>query len=329
MNEKQLLEGLNYIEDDLLAESVNVAAKPNKVLRFPFKRLVAIAACLCLIMAIAVPAGFALGIFRGNYKPHDDGYHLIRQDIDNTYYIELPSATNVTEPIKSVLTKEKIKLTYQHTVPGNNTHWDMYTDEQGNEYTYHEVTGQLVSIVFQNKNANSHETAAITQDMVVAFSEAYLQDLVPSFSKYELAEYIADSANQSNATLMKANAYTVHYGVPIGEYFFGDQVIMHYSHGGDINSITFPQNAPPMLEAKQIQKLNDALPSKAQLHTLAVEHVQAQHMDAEAEKISVENAIIVQGLSGYELRCAVEYYYCPEGAAIATAHLLEFTVPLN
>ena len=91
MNEKQLLEGLNYIDDDLLAESVNVAAKPNKVLRFPFKRLVVIAACLCLIIAIAVPAGFALGIFRGNYKPHNDGYHLIRQDIDNTYYIELLS----------------------------------------------------------------------------------------------------------------------------------------------------------------------------------------------------------------------------------------------
>ena len=58
---------------------------------------------------------------------------------------------------------EPVTLTYDHSEKGREHNWDIYTDEEDNQYFYHEETGQLVCIMY------NHETPAPAKTTSAAY----------------------------------------------------------------------------------------------------------------------------------------------------------------
>ena len=116
------------------------------------------------------------------------------------------------------MASEPVTLTYNHSEKGREHNWDIYADEAGNRYTYHEETGQLVSIEFQSTSPQAQAASAIsypTEEEVRAFAERYMTALMPQFDLYGLASctYTGDYHGDPNGR------YLLSYGVPVGDYY--------------------------------------------------------------------------------------------------------------
>ena len=265
---------------------------------------VLIAILLVCISIFSVVSASSLN--RQNYSQADDGYHLIRDEVNGTCYIDLPNSTNVLNVSKTKRAiLDTVQLDYQYTEPGTNNNWDIYFDESGNKYTFHEVTGNLVSILFNNNEVATYSSDAntITKDAILDFSESYLTSIVDAFEDYELVSY---KESQSEDGLIAGNAYVVKYGIPVGDYFWGDQIVLRFSANGNLTDVSLSQNAPIQLSDQEKSELNNNLPTQSELLSAATTHL-AEEYGGSISNINITNTILVKTVTGFELRCMVEY----------------------
>ena len=282
------------------------------------------------VSAAAVVGGGALAATlsgRGAYTTLDNGYYLQRRDAVAAYTVSLPSITNAAaySRAKSAgMAEEETVLTYQYSEPGSQNNWDIYTDAAGNRYTYHEVTGQLVSILYQKDSAALLSNAAVEETDVLAFADDYLSSLFPDFDRYQLAS-CEETGDQGQ--VQAAYRYILQYGLPVGDYFLGDRITLCFTEDGSLVDATFPKGLNGALTAEQQQQLESNLPSDEQLLEEGTRQMEEKYGD-KLVNVELRNVVLREGDSGYELGVALGIQTSlPDGITIS--QLESFVYPLQ
>lgn len=266
------------------------------------------------VSAVAVVGGSALALTlsgRGVYTTMDNGYYLERQDAVASYSVNLPSVTNVSAYSRlrsSDMTTEETILTYQYSEPGSENNWDIYMDEAGNRYTYHGITGQLVSILYNQDAVSDMATlssdTAVAKADVVNFSDNYLESIVPGFDEYELVSY---EENLAEGEVSPAYRYILQYGLPIGDYFLGDRITLCFNDEGSLIDATFPKNSEGnTFTSEGKQQLSEKLPTDDQLLEIGTQKMQEKYGD-DLVSVEMRNVVLREGDTGtgYELEVAL------------------------
>lgn len=271
------------------------------------KKVICVAG-ICVLLLGAVGGFLSADTFlHGEYHTADNGYYLIRDDVNKTYAVRLPAETTVptgaaVKSTDSPAALETVELTYQYSYPGKtDSNWDIYTDQDGNRYTYKETTGQLVSISYfsDSKNTEKGNRSAYEKSDIIHFSERYLKAIVPDFSHYVLESYEAWEVEE-NAYM--ANQYSVTYAVPIGEYFFGDQIHLGYDGKGVLTGVTFSQTDPIELSEEEERALIAKLPSRDEFYQMAQDYLKETYPAPFCGMEQSSNPILVKTTAGYTLR---------------------------
>lgn len=275
------------------------------------KTICAVGICILFLGAAAGVFVSANMFLRGNDSATDTGYYLIRENAAKTYRVKLPAHTAVSDPFNlSSDSLETVELTYQYSNPGKVTNWDVYTDKNNNQYTYQETTGRLVSILYLGNRSDSETVkaqnkTAYKKDDIIKFSDGYLQELIPAFSKYTVADY---QELKTDGTVDVAYPYTVKYGVPIGDYFFADQIILRFSGAGELIDASFPMDDPAELSEEEQTRLVEKLPSYETFCKMAQTAMKEQH--PEMAKAEIDSApVLSKTVSGYTLCASVSLTY--------------------
>ncbi|MCI8554648.1 MAG: hypothetical protein HFJ80_06865 [Clostridiales bacterium] len=250
------------------------------------KRGMVMGACLLTAAVLLISGGFmsyADVQERGQYVDVQEGYILRRLDAQETCTVKLPADTCIPADSGSraaVLKKiaaRPVTLHYDHSEKGSTCNWDVYEDEEGNSYTYHEMTGQMVSIQFQKAFAAERDTSTFyTEEEIHAFAEQYLRALVPRFGLYELASsyFAGHSPEDPNAR------YILDYGVRIGDYFSGDDISVTCRSTGELMSISFPRSTLyEELSTQEKEKLAARLPAREEVEAYILEQMQEKYGD--------------------------------------------------
>lgn len=238
---------------------------------------------ITLVTTIVMVIGGGTAIFAfsqtGRYTPLEGGYYLKREDAKTSYVLEMPVVTNVVTSAlqkSNDIAKEPVTLTYNHSEKGSKNNWDIYTDEIGNQYTYHELTGKLVSVLYKQDNIQTFsESVNPSKDQIISYSEKYLSVLIPDFSLYSMVSY---KYYPSEGETVPGTSFIVQYGVPIGDYFTGDRITLSYSSSGNLIDATFPKGTIySEMTDQEKQDLAQQLPSQEQLQQYVEEKLQEKY----------------------------------------------------
>ena len=127
----------------------------------------------------------------------------------------------------------------------------------------------------------------------------------PAFSKYKVADY---QELKTDGTVDVAYPYTVKYGVPIGDYFFADQIILRFSGAGELIDASFPMDDPVELSEEEQTRLVEKLPSYEAFCKMAQTAMKEQH--PEMAKAEIDSApVLSKTVSGYTLCASVLLTY--------------------
>lgn len=270
------------------------------------------AATLAAVLIVA--GGFmSYAVYRGGqYVDMDHGYILKRLDAQDTYVVKLPTAVSVpdsgtmTARSSDSIAAQPVTLTYDHSEKGRNHNWDIYTDERGTRYTYHEETGQMVSIEFQNdySEAKTANSVCRSEEDIRAFAEQYLRALVPKFDLYGLAStfYSGEIPDEPDAR------YQFSYGVRVGEYFAFSRINLSCQATGELISINFPQTTVyEDMTSREKELVAEKLPSKEVLEQYAREQMEEKYGD---RFVTMKNMEVYFGKEGtaYELMIGLTVY---------------------
>lgn len=264
---------------------------------------VLIALSLTIILIGGSLAAFAISR-NGEYTSTDTPYILKREDARTTYDVELPSITNAAtfsrQRAESMPT-ERATLTYRYSHKGQENNQDIYSDEAGNLYNYHELTGQLIGIFYQQKETRNI-LAELTKEQVLSFAEQYLSTMVPHAEQYGLASFVEIPSEEE---ITVPNRYTISYGIPIGDFFTSDRIMMHLSPSGDLIDVNFPQTSlyTDMTE-KEKEKLAQRLPSKEQVKQYAEEKMNDKYGEI-LVGVEISSINLRKNGSGYEIGMAL------------------------
>ena len=194
------------------------------------RRRILISAVTLVVVAAAVAVSFLAYASqrKGQYVDVQEGYILKRLDAQDTYVVWMPAEDQVSSATAlsaKKMASEPVTLTYNHSEKGREHNWDIYADEAGNRYTYHEETGQLVSIEFHSTSPQAQAASAVsypTEEEICAFAERYMTALMPQFDLYGLAScmYTGDYHGDPNGR------YLLSYGVPVGDYYGAGRIPM-------------------------------------------------------------------------------------------------------
>ncbi|MCI8554351.1 MAG: hypothetical protein HFJ80_05330 [Clostridiales bacterium] len=215
----------------------------------------------------------------GRYANVQDGYLLKRLDAQETYEVRLPAESSV--PVEGNSSRRAaartVTLTYDHSEKGRIHNWDIYRDEEDGRYTYHEETGQLVSIEYRVPSPEQRTArAAVSEETVRAFARQYLGVLVPRFEQYELVSctFTGGEAGDPNGR------YLLRFGVPVGEAFGAATIDLDCFSTGELQSVVFPQTAVyEEMTAQEKQTLAALMPSRQELESFALAQIQEKYED--------------------------------------------------
>ena len=246
------------------------------------RRVLIVITVLAVAAAAAVGGSFGYAAYqKGRYVNVQDGYILNRLDAQQTYVVRMPAEIQAVaggEAAKKVAS-EPVTLTYDHSEKGREHNWDIYTDEEDNQYFYHEETGQLVCIMYNHETPASAKTASAaypTEEEVCAFAEQYLKALVPQFDLYDLAscQNMCDYPGDPNGR------YELYYGVKIGEYYGAQRINVTCGPNGSIWSLSFPQDATyEQMSEEEKTELAARMPDRQQLERYAQEKMEEEYGD--------------------------------------------------
>ncbi len=99
-----------------------------------------------------------------------------------------------------------------------------------------------------------------------------------------------------------ANQYSVTYAVPIGEYFFGDQIHLGYDSKGVLTGVTFSQTDPIELSEEEEHALLANLPSRDKFCQMAQTYLKENYPATFYGMELSSNPILVKTTAGYTLR---------------------------
>ena len=244
--------------------------------------LIVITVLAVVVTAAAVGGSFGYAAYqKGRYVNVQDGYILNRLDAQQTYVVRMPAETQAVaggEAAKKV-SSEPVTLTYDHSEKGREHNWDIYTDEEDNQYFYHEETGQLVCIMYNHETpapAKTTSAAYPSEEEVCAFVEQYLKTLVPQFDLYDLAS----CKNMCNYAGDPNGRYELYYGVKVGEYYGAQQIHVTCESDGKISGLVFPQDAKyEQMSEEEKAELAARMPDRQQLEQYAQEKMEEEHGD--------------------------------------------------
>jgi hypothetical protein len=252
-----------------------MAKEIRKKGRLPRRVLTAVAAVAGAAL-IAAGGTMAYADYReGRYVNVQDGYILKRLDAQDSYVVKLPACTRVGEASARSAAR-RVTLTYDHSEKGRKNNWDIYTDEAGYRYTYHEITGRMVSIEYYCNTAAPRTAAAYypTGEEVRAFAEQYLSQLIPQFGLYGLAsmKFTGSEPNDPNGN------YLLYYGVKIGDYFTEDGISLEFTSTGELCYVNFPQTAVyEELTTGEKERLAERIPPRQELERYAREQMEEKY----------------------------------------------------
>ena len=258
------------------------------------------AATLAAVLVVA--GGFmSYAVYRGGqYIDVDHGYILKRLDARDTYVVKLPTAVSVPDSdggkarSSDPIAAQPVTLTYDHSEKGRNHNWDIYTDERGTRYTYHEETGQMVSIEFRNDHSEAKTANSVcrSEEDIRTFAEQYLRALVPKFDLYGLAStfYSRETPDDPDGR------YQFSYGVQVGEYFSSARISLSCQSTGELTSINFPQTTVyEDMTSREKEQIAEKLPSREVLEQYAREQMEEKYGD---RLVSMEITNIYLGKEG-------------------------------
>lgn len=285
---------------------------------------------LCIFACAFIIGGGILayaGFRGGQYSELDGAYFLNREDAQTTYKVRMPTDIHVSAAqARQSLDTRKVTLTYSHSEKGENHNWDIYTDESENRYTYHELTGQLVSVLYLSPQV-PEAAVAPTEELVLAYSEQYLTAMVPDFSQYELVNYRDNTTEGGTAA---RNAYMVSYGLKIGDFFASDRIHLSFTSGGCLLDATFPQNtAYVAMTSREKENLAARLPSQEDVEQQARTAMQEKYGDR-LTSMSVNDVILQQKAGRYELAVSIDAHTeLTKGDGMPVGMFETLTIPIE